>query len=49
MIYLLGQKASQQQISDMLEVYPHLIKIAVDIRRKILVGGGEMHIVGGVA
>ncbi len=43
MIILLAQKATPQQISQMLEVYPRLIKIAVDIRRKILGGGGEMH------
>ncbi len=39
MIILLAQKATPQQISQMLEVYPRLIKIAVDIRRKILAGG----------
>ena len=27
----------------MLEIYPRLIKIAVDIRAKVLAGGGEMH------
>jgi hypothetical protein len=27
----------------MLEIYPILIKIVVDIRRRILAGGGEMH------
>lgn len=43
MIYLLNQNATPQQIRDMLEVYPRLIKIAVDIRQKILVGGGEMN------
>jgi hypothetical protein len=43
MIYLLSQKATIQQINDMLEIYPRLIKIAVDIRRSALAGGGEMH------
>ena len=43
MIYLLNQKATPQQITEMLEVYPRLIKIAVDIPGKILSGGGEMH------
>lgn len=43
MIYLLSKKATPQQISEMLEFYPRLIKIAVDVRRKILAGGGEMH------
>jgi hypothetical protein len=27
----------------MLEVYPYMIKVVVDIRRRILAGGGEMH------
>jgi len=27
----------------MLEVYPFMIKIVVDVRRRILTGGGEMH------
>ena len=43
MICLLIQKAAPQQINDMLEIYPRLIKIAVDIRQKVLAGGGEMH------
>ncbi len=43
MIHLLTQKSTPQQITEMLEVYPRLIKIAVDIRGKILAGGGEMH------
>jgi hypothetical protein len=42
-IYLLNRKATAQQIEDMLEVYPTLVKIAVDVRRRILAGGGEMH------
>src|SRR3989304_1258552 len=44
MIYLLAQKATPQQIRDMLEVYQRVIKIAVDIRGKVLSGGGEMHV-----
>jgi hypothetical protein len=43
MIYMLSKKATPQQILDMLEIYPRLIKIAVDTRRSILAGGGEMH------
>jgi hypothetical protein len=31
------------QIQEMLEVYEVMIKLAVDIRRKILAGGGVMH------
>jgi len=43
MIYLLNEKARSNQIQEMLEEYDSMIKIAVDIRRNILVGGGEMH------
>jgi hypothetical protein len=43
MIHILTQPATQQQVLDMLEVYSSMIKIAVDIRRRILAGGGEMH------
>jgi hypothetical protein len=43
MIILLDKPANPIQIQSMLEVYGTMIKIAVDIRRHILVGGGEMH------
>jgi len=43
MIVLLEAKATPGQIEAMLEEYNTMIKIAVDIRRKILAGGGEMH------
>ena len=43
MIYTLTQKATSRQVSEMLEMYPTMIKIVVDIRRGILTGGGEMH------
>jgi hypothetical protein len=43
MILSLQEKATAQQIQDMLEVYDALIKIVVDIRRHVLSGGGEMH------
>lgn len=42
MIYLTEQ-ATVQQIQEMLAQYSTMIKIVVDIRRGILVGGGEMH------
>jgi len=38
-----GRKATSWQIHEMLEVYPTLIKIVVDVRRRVLAGGGEMH------
>lgn len=43
MILLLHQKAVSQQVQDMLEQYEEMIKIVVDIRRRVLSGGGEMH------
>jgi len=43
MILLLDKSAIPSQIQAMLEEYGTMIKIAVDIRRHILAGGGEMH------
>ncbi len=43
MIYLLETKATPFQLREMLEVYESMIKIVVDIRQRILAGGGEMH------
>lgn len=43
MIHLLRQRATSEQIVHMLEEYEEMIKIVVDIRRRILSGGGEMH------
>ncbi len=43
MIYLLKDRANPAQIQEMLIEYRSMIKIAVDIRRNILAGGGEMH------
>lgn len=43
MICMLNRPATPQQIHEMLEVYPFMIKVVVDIRRQILAGGGEMH------
>jgi hypothetical protein len=43
MILLLKGKADSLQIHAMLEEYSRMIKLAVDIRRNILAGGGEMH------
>jgi hypothetical protein len=42
MIRILKERASPAQIQDMLQEYKSMIKIAVDIRRRILAGGGEM-------
>ena len=43
MIHLLKGKATVSEIEDMLQRYEEMIKIVVDIRRRILSGGGEMH------
>ena len=43
MIHTLNEKASLDQIIDMLQEYETMIKIVVDIRQRILSGGGEMH------
>jgi hypothetical protein len=43
MIHLLTEKATPRQVSEMLEMYPTMIKIVADIRQRILAGGGEMH------
>jgi hypothetical protein len=43
MIHLLKQPASSAQIREMLQQYEGMIKIVVDIRRRFLSGGGEMH------
>jgi hypothetical protein len=43
MVILLTDPATSDQIEDMLQEYESMIKIAVDIRRGVLVGGGEMH------
>jgi hypothetical protein len=42
-IYLLEEKPAAEQTQEMLQEYEGMIKIVVDIRRKILAGGGEMH------
>jgi len=43
MIHFLSEKATPDQIESMLDEYTSMIKIAVDIRRGLVVGGGEMH------
>jgi hypothetical protein len=43
MIYLLKEKAASAQVQNMLQEYGNMIKIVVDIRRRFLSGGGEMH------
>ncbi len=43
MIHVLDKQATPEQIAEMLQEYEDMIKIVVDIRRRVLSGGGEMH------
>ena len=43
MIHIIRDKATSDQIEQMLEELNPIIKLAVDIRRGILAGGGPMH------
>lgn len=43
MIFLLSQHPTHEQIQEMLAEHGEMIKIVVDIRRRILAGGGKMH------
>lgn len=43
MIHLLRQKATRQQLDEMLQELGTFIKLAVDIQRNILACGGQMH------
>lgn len=43
MIHLLRELTNSTQINEMLQEYDKMIKIVVDIRRRVLSGGGEMH------
>ena len=43
MAYLLTKKATPAELEGMMQEYGSMIKIAVDVRRAIMAGGGEMH------
>lgn len=43
MIYIIREHATPQQIQDMLQDLETYIKLAVDIDREILAGGGTLH------
>ncbi len=42
-IHLLEQKAASEQISEMLESLESYIKLAVDVEKEVLAGGGTLH------
>ncbi|CAG0936974.1 hypothetical protein TFLX_05877 [Thermoflexales bacterium] len=43
MIHIIRSRATSQQITEMLEALDGYIKLAVDVERRILAGGGAMH------
>jgi len=43
MIHLLRSPATAEQLEEMLEELTEYVKLAVDIRREIVAGGGELH------
>ena len=43
MVHLLREPATKQQIEGMLEVYGTYLKVAVDVERGTLAGGGKLH------
>jgi hypothetical protein len=43
MILIVRSRATKEQINEMLEAQRFYIKMAVDIERGILAGGGELH------
>lgn len=43
MILLLRQSATPEQLEQMLQEHKFYIKTAVDIERRVLVGGGDLH------
>lgn len=42
-IHILREKVTPEQVREMLVEHTIMIKIAVDVRRQILAGGGKMH------
>jgi hypothetical protein len=42
-IHIIRKRASEQELREMLESLETYIKVAVDVEREILVGGGEYH------
>ena len=42
-VRIIRQHATDQELADMLEALESYVKLAVDVDRAILVGGGEYH------
>ena len=43
MVHLIQKPAGKEQVTQMLKTLENYIKVAVDIERRILAGGGVMH------
>ena len=43
MIHIVTERVTVQQIQEMLETLQTYIKLAVDIRRRVVAGGGALH------
>ena len=42
-IHILYSRATPQQVTEMLEIWELTIKLAVDVERRVMVGGGKAH------
>ena len=42
-IHLLRDRATREQVAEMLEELKTLIKLAIDVKRGVIAGGGEWH------
>jgi hypothetical protein len=43
LVHIIRTRAAAQQMTDMLQILGAYVKLAVDVRREILAGGGAMH------
>ncbi len=43
MMYIIRERATDQQLREMAEVLQTYIKLAVDVRRGVVAGGGALH------
>lgn len=43
MVHIIRKRATKKEIKEMLDTLGYYIKLAVDVKRKILAGGGILH------
>ena len=43
MIYVIRDRPTKQQLDEMLQALKTYVKLAVDVKRGVIAGGGEMH------